>query len=323
MGSAVVISNWQGLQMPMQASLENGVFAANNQLWLNQQANADAWATQAKANDDAWRHAHEADRGKWQEEQEAWRTEWAIAQAAYAAAQMCLADKAHDAAKGSADKQFDIANRQQTLAEEEFARYSAHFAPCENATVDAECARPEYSEDIEAQASRAVVDVRRQFALMRGQWQRRRNRYCIGAVVAQERQLEIEEARAVADAKEKVRRFLEERQEGRRDKFFNRKLQLFNIGRGIRADAVNELGRVGQGISQGTQIELDARNQFYGAILSSCGGLLGVFQPGAGSSTPTGLGSSRSAMGGFVGIPGLSINQQTTQRMITGGAGFA
>lgn len=140
MGSAVVISNWQSLQMPMQASLENGVFAANNQLWLNQQANADTWATQAKANDDARRQAHEADRGKWQEEQEAWRDAWAIAQAAYAAAQMYLADRAYDAAKDAADKQFDIANRQQTLAEEEFARYSVHFAPCENVTVDAECA---------------------------------------------------------------------------------------------------------------------------------------------------------------------------------------
>ena len=53
MGSAVMISNWQGMQMPMQASLENGVYAAQNQLWLNQQANANQWASQAKANDDA------------------------------------------------------------------------------------------------------------------------------------------------------------------------------------------------------------------------------------------------------------------------------
>jgi hypothetical protein len=324
MGSAVVISNWQGLQMPMQASLENGVYAAQNQLWLNQQANADTWASQAKANDDAWRARHEQDVTAWQEEQESWRTDWAIAQAAYAAAQTYLADKAFDAAEDAADKQYDIADRQQTIADEEYGRYSVHFAPCENTTVDTVCQRPEYTEDIEAQANRAVADVRLQFTIARQQLQRRRNRYCLGAVLAGEREIAIEEARATADAKEKVRRFLEERQDNRRDKYFNRKLQLFNIGRGIKADAVNDFGRAAQGIAQGTSIELEARNQYYGAILSSFGGLLGAFLPSGGAPMSTGFGASSSAMGGgYVGAPGLSINRAATQRMIAGGSSIA
>lgn len=313
MGSAVIIGNWQDMQLPMQSSLENGVYAANNQIWMNQQANANQWAAQAKANDDAWRTTHAEDVAKWEAEQSAWRSSWTIAQAAYAAAQVLLANNALEAAKDAADKQYEIADRQQVIAEQEYARYSAHFAPCENTTIDEECARPEYAEDIEAQANQAVVDVRRQFTIARQQLQRRRHRYCIGPLLAQERELAIEEARVISEAKEKVRRYLEERQENRRDKYFNRKLQLFNIGRGIKADAVGELARSAQGIAAGTDIELAARNQFYGAILSSFGGLLGSFLPRS-PQAPTGFGRTGGPM---IGAPNLfSISAPATQQGI-------
>ncbi|OLL27474.1 hypothetical protein BTH42_32015 [Burkholderia sp. SRS-W-2-2016] len=285
-GDATAITNWPGMQDPMQS----GVYGAINQVWFNQQANANTWATQAKANDDANRAQRDRDMQTWSQQQSDWRTAWAISQAAYAAAQVLLANNALNAAKDAADKQYDIADRQQNIAEEEYARYSAHFAPCENATVDIECARPEYTEPIEDEANRAATEIRVQFGLSRQQAQRRRNRYCIGAVIALDRTMAIEEARSVAEAKERTRRYLEERQEQRRDKFFNRKLQLFNIGRNIKADAVNELRASAEGIGRGTDIELAARNQYYGAILSSLGGLIGAFLPN--SSVPQ---ASRSA----------------------------
>lgn len=273
--SAVQIINWPEIEMPLQS----GTYGAMNQVWQNQQANANQWASQAKANDDAWREQHKKDIEAWTKQQDKWFAAWAIAQAAYAAAQTLLANNALDAAKDAAAKQYNIANRQQNIAEEEYARYKQHFAACENKTIDEECARPEYSEDIEAQANRAVVEVRKQFSLARQQLQRRRQRYCIGSIIYQEQQLAVEEARAIAQAKEKVRRYLEERQESRRDKYFNRKLQLFNIGRNIKADAIGEFGKAAQGIAAGTNVELAARNQFYGAIMSSLGGVMGAFLP--------------------------------------------
>jgi hypothetical protein len=48
---AVSITNWSQMQDPLGQGVQYGV----NQVWMNQQANADKWATQAKANDDAWR----------------------------------------------------------------------------------------------------------------------------------------------------------------------------------------------------------------------------------------------------------------------------
>ncbi|WP_333679857.1 hypothetical protein [Dyella sp.] len=304
MGSSVIIGNWEQMQNPLQG----GFYGAGNQIWQNQQANADTWASQAKANDDLWRQQHDKDVQAWKDNQSDWLLAWGIAQAAYAAAQVLLAEKSYDAAKDAADKQYDIANRQQTIADDEYARYSAHFAPCENATIDAECARPEYTEDIETEANRAVADIRRQFTVARQQLQRRRQRYCVGPMLAQERQLAIEEARAVADAKEKVRRYLEERQEQRRDKYFNRKLQLFNIGRGIKADAIGELNQSLAGVTAGNDIALAARNQYYGAILSSFGGLIGAGMNFFGGSA-NGVNVPQSAMsggGGFVGMPGFA-----------------
>lgn len=296
-GDAVSITNWSQMQDPLGQGVQYGV----NQVWMNQQANANQWAAQAKANDDEWRSQQADNVKKWTDQQSEWRTAWIVAQAAYAAAQTLLANNALDAAKDAAEKQYDIADRQQTIAEQEYARYSTHFAPCEDATIDEECARPEYVEPIEDEANRAIVDIRRQFGIARAQAQRRRNRYCIGSVIAIDRQLSIDEARAGGEAKERVRRFLEERQESRRDKYFNRKLQLFNIGRNIQASSVGELNAAAAGFARGSDIELAGRNQFYGAILSSLGGLMGAGLSMVGA--PTGFGSqqggrSSSSIGG-------------------------
>lgn len=291
--SDATITNWGGMADP----LGQGVLYGVNQVWLNQQANADTWAAHAKANDDMWRQQAKENADAWVEQQKDWRIAWGIAQAAYAAAQTLLANNALEAAKDAAEKQYEIADRQQQIAESEYARYSAHFAVCEDATINEECARPEYVEPIEDQANRAIVDIRRQFGIARAQAQRRRNRYCIGSVIAIDRQLSIDEARAGGEAKERVRRFLEERQESRRDKFFNRKIQLFNIGRNIQASSVTEMNTAAQGFQRGSDIELAGRNQFYGAILSSLGGLMGAGLSAVGTPSPQGM-RTGSSIGG-------------------------
>jgi hypothetical protein len=297
----VAVVNWAGAESP----IETGVYGAVNQVWFNQMANADKWAAQAKANDDANREQHAKDVQAWKDAQDDWRTTWAIAQAAYAAAQVLLANNALKAAQDAADKQYDIANRQQDIAESEYQRYLEHFAPCENATIDTECARPEYTEPIEDEANRAAVEIRAQFANSRQQAQRRRNRYCIGSVIALDRTYSIEEARAVGQAKEYTRRYLEEREENRRDKYFNRKIQLFNIGRNIKAESVNEFRTAAQAMGAGADIELAGRNQYYGAILSGIGGLIGAFLPSGNGPQPM---RSAASIGGVSSTYNTSVS---------------
>jgi len=299
-GDAVAITNWQQMQDPLGQGVQYGV----NQVWMNQQANDDKWAAAAQENDDAWREQQAKNVQAWADQQSNWRYVWAAAQAAYAAAQTLLANNALKAAEDQAEKQYDIANRQQTIADNEYARYSAHFAPCENATIDAECARPEYTEPIEDQANRAAVDIRVQFANTRQQLDRRRNRYCIGAAIAMDRTLAIEEARGVGEAKERARRFLEDREFNRQQKYFDRKLQMFNIGRNIQATSISGLNTAAQTFERGGEIESAARNQFYGAILSSLGGLIGA---GVSAYSTPSFGSPQGGRTGFsIGARGAS-----------------
>ncbi|SAK62663.1 hypothetical protein AWB76_03289 [Caballeronia temeraria] len=269
---AVAITNWQQMEQP----LGSGVLYGVNQVWENQQANADVWARQAVFNDDKWREQQKylAEASATQQK-EGWAT-WLGAQTGYAIAQTLLADNALKAAQDQAEKQYDIANRQQLIAEQEYARYSEHFAPCENATVDEECARPEYTEPIEDEANRAAVDIRVQFGNVRQQLDRRRNRYCIGAYFAADRTLAIEQARAVGEGKERARRYLEDRQFNRQFKYFDRKMAILNLGRGIKADATSIFGNAAQTFDRGGEIEIAARNNFNSAVLSSIGGVLGM-----------------------------------------------
>lgn len=239
------------------------------------------------------------------EEQEKWRDRWAIAQAAYASAQVYLADRALDAAKDQAEKQYDIADRQQKIAELEYKRYSTYFAPCEDKSVSEECARPEYQEDIEEQVRRAGLAVKMQLSRERELLNRRRVRYCVGAYIAGERELAIREVQLVAQAQEQTRRYLEEREFNRQQVYFDRKTQMLNLGKGIPAQTIQAYGAVAQGYAAGGEVELAARNQFYGSVLSGLGGLIGAFVPNV--NTPLG-GIQGSRQASSIGVNSLAAN---------------
>jgi hypothetical protein len=292
----------------MQFPVENATYNAIHHAWIDNQANAGEWTKQVLQAQSLDREQHKKDVETWEKTQEKWMVAWAIAQGAYAAAQVLLANNALDAAKDAADKQYDLANRQMVIAEEEYARFKEHFAPCENATADEECARPEYTEPIEDEANRAVVEVRMQFSNAQLQLQRRRNRYCVGAAIAGDREFAIQQALAVGQAKERARRFLEGRQFDRQQVYYNRKMQALNLGRGMPAQAIQGIGAAANLTAQGTEIALAARNQFAGAILSGLGGLLGAgVSAYAGPVSPFGQGGR---MG--TGIGGLGAFDATT-----------
>lgn len=251
------IDNWPGMLDPLNSLYTN--IAANAGQWLNgsQQATQDAI-------------------NAWKTYQEEFLIAWAVAQAAYAAAQVLLANNALKAAENLADQQYDLADRQLTIAEQEYARFTEYFAPCENATVSQECARPEYTEPIYDEQQRAIVGVRAAFANSQQQANRNRQRYCFGAFIGVERTMAIEQARTAAQTTEQVRRFLEDRQFNRQQVYYNRKLQILNLGRGLPAEAISGIQSAAAIDLQGDQMVTAARNQFYGAILSGLGGVMGA-----------------------------------------------
>lgn len=78
----------------------------------------------------------------------------------------------------TADMQYDIADRQMSIAEEEYARYKEVFVPCEEALNAEVCALEQVPVEYDLYGNRAVRDVRKAFSIARQQLNRARRRYC-------------------------------------------------------------------------------------------------------------------------------------------------
>ena len=94
------------------------------------------------------------------------------------AAQQFLATKAENAALDAADKQYDIANRQMVIAEEEFARYKEKYYCVENALTARACEPFAENPDYDLAENRAVRAARLAFAPQYEVMKRARARYC-------------------------------------------------------------------------------------------------------------------------------------------------
>jgi len=297
------------------------LLATMTSMWGNTQLNAGEWAEialqQAQTNAAALK--------QWQTE---WLAAWVAAQAATAAAQVLLANNALQAAENAANQQYDLANRELSIAEAEYARFTEYFAPCENASVQEECARPEYTEPIEKEANRAAVETRVQFANAMQQMQRRRNRYCVGSMVAAERTFAIEQARAVAGAKEQVRRYLEDRQFQRQQTYFDRKMRVLSMGRNLPTEAISGINNAASIDSRGQEWALAARNQFLSAISRGIGNVIGAgvsafvgpvpLQNSFLSSAGPLIGNSFSSVTSFGSVPGASTMFGPNYGMLAG-----
>lgn len=281
-------------------------YKAINELYKNNMANADKWMQHlGKANE-----SYEKNEAEYIKLQEKYLDYWKIAQAAYGAAATLLAKNIYEASKHATDKQFDIADRQEQRAKEAFDRYNRIYAPCEDKTVQKECSRPEYKEDIDEQVKRAGISIYKIKAKSLDNLKAIRSRYCAGAFCDTTKELELETLKELAKNQNAIRRFLEEREFNRDTHYFNRKLQLFNVGNKIEANALNIESQSLAVRANAEQIRDQARQQFYGSILSSLGGILGAFGP----TVPThgsmgytgGFGISNQGFVGVSATPGIS-----------------
>ena len=101
-----------------------------------------------------------------------------------------------EAALAAAQMNWEIANRVQVLEEELFALWRGEYLPMELALNDEIQALPGYQVQYQTAASRAVVEVRRQFSKVRRKTLECMDVHCVGAAVAQIRDLSLHEAMA-------------------------------------------------------------------------------------------------------------------------------
>lgn len=215
-------------------------------------------------------------------QQQAWREQYIAAAelartaAFYQAAQaVIIAGIQAAAADNAADKQYDIANRQMIIAEEEYQRYKDRFWCNEHKLADEACEVTVPTPDYVIRADRSAADVRRSFDQARRKLARSRSRYCMADFTRAMCDLDAVEAKTIAQTRDASYRYEEERVRVLDDTRFNRALQVANIGRGIQATQLATYQSAMQLANESIATRLGGINNLLGAV---SGGLSGVIR---------------------------------------------
>lgn len=139
----------------------------------------------------------------------------------------------YQSADRTADLQYDIANRQMLIAEEEYDRYKCVYVACEDRLAAEICAETVPEVEYDVYADRALRDVRKQFGLLEEKLSRSRRRYCASDHYRRGCELQKSEALAVIAARESAYRYAEARQDFLEDRRWSRRLNILQHGRNI------------------------------------------------------------------------------------------
>lgn len=215
-----------------------------------------------------------------------------------------IAGKQRDLVRSIANDQAALANRQLVIAEKEYCRYATVFAPVEDATMAAAAADPRYVPQYALHMGRARNDAARAFGKAITGLNRRLSRYCAGANANLLREIHTEWARTEVDAVNHVWRY-EELQAWRRDDVqFNRKLQLFNVGRSLQAGATGDTRAATAAIGGANEALLSGMGGYYGALQASFGRYSGYLLQQSRANGLQSFGMGVGALGR--GLPGLT-----------------
>jgi hypothetical protein len=215
-----------------------------------------------------------------------------------------IASKQRDLIRSIANDQAALANRQLVMAEKEYCRYTTVFAPVEDATMAQVAADPRYVPQYELHMGRARNDAARAFGKAITGLNRKLSRYCAGANANLLREIHSEWARTEVDAVNHAWRY-EELQAWRRDDVqFNRRLQLFNVGRSLQASATGDMRAATAAIGGANEALMGGISGYYGALQASFGRFSGYLmqQSRANGLQSFGLGTAMLARG----LPGGS-----------------
>lgn len=139
----------------------------------------------------------------------------------------------YKSADRTADRQYDIANRQMKIAEEEYARYKCIYVECEDRYSSEICAEALPDVDYNTHANRLERDVHKKFSLARSKLMRSRRKYCLPDTLMTMDQMERAEALAAVAARDTAYRYAESRQDFYEDRRHSRRMDIFTHGRNI------------------------------------------------------------------------------------------
>lgn len=174
----------------------------------------------------------------------------------------------------TADLQYDIADRQMRIAEEEYQRYKDNYVECEDALAAEICATECEAPDYDVRADRALRDVRKQFSMARKKLERSRMRYCMADQLRAHCELEKAEALAVVQARDLAYRYAEKRADFLDERRWNRRVVILQHGRSIQTGQMQAYSNASVQASAALQSGQDATRNLLGTISGGIGSIL-------------------------------------------------
>lgn len=178
--------------------------------------------------------------------------------------------------KEIADRVYDLANRQQSLAEEMYSHYKAQYQPHEIALgkhIDnyfANQYRPQY----DTTGGRFVVNARAQMTGKRREVLMCASQYCTGAVKTALRDLAVREANLVGNAMNSAIKYENLREQRMEDKWLQVRLSFIQTGRGVSGQAVTGIDGAVTAFSRFNADPGAALSQLLGTAAYTIGGII-------------------------------------------------
>lgn len=192
-------------------------------------------------------------------------------------AQQYFAEKAMEAAKDAAEKQYDIANRNMTIAEEEYQRYKDHFICNENKMGEEACLPWDENPDYAAAESRATRNARLAFGPQWGALERNRSRYCACDSLHDACDLAAEEAKALVSARNASYQIENANSRVAREYYDNFRNSIFSLGRGLQTNQLSTYSTAGVSASNALGALAQAKIERYGAAAGGINNVLSAY----------------------------------------------
>lgn len=178
--------------------------------------------------------------------------------------------------KEIADRVYDLANRQQSLAEEMYGHYKAQYQPHEIALgkhIDNYFANP-YRPQYDTTGGRFVVNARAQITGKRREVLMCASQYCTGAVKTALRDLAVREANLVGNAMNSAIKYENLREQRMEDKWLQVRLSFIQTGRGVSGQAVTGIDGALTAFSRFNADPGAALSQLLGTAAYTIGGII-------------------------------------------------
>jgi hypothetical protein len=177
----------------------------------------------------------------------------------------------------TADLQYDIADRQMKISEEEYERYKEIYRPCEDALAEEICAMDCPQVDYDLYADRASRDVTREYSLAREKSQRTRLRYCMADHLTNHYNLDRSEALAKIAIRDAAYRTAEKRNDFLDEKRWERRRQMFTLGRSIQTGQINAFQGAIAPATEALQGSQDAFKSLLGTLSGAVGSVANAY----------------------------------------------